>query len=91
MQTIVQTDMTTTLELGDTTACFTLADIIQTACDWHGITISELRGPLRTKRMNHIRQIVISKATKLGYTHEEIGQAINRTRSTVSHLARNAK
>jgi len=91
MQTIVQTDMTTTLELGDTTACFTLTDIVQTVCDWHGITISQLRGPLRTKRMNRIRQIIISKAVDAGYTHEEIGQAINRTRSTVSHLARVAQ
>ena len=91
MQTIVQTDMTTTLELGDTTACFTLTDVVQTACDWHGITIDELRGPLRTKRMNRIRQVIISKATDLGYTHAEIGESINRTRSTVSHLARGDK
>lgn len=89
--TIMLTTMTSSYELGDTTACFALRNIIQTECDWNGVTISQLRSSDRSQRMSRVRQAVIRNAAEMGYTHAEIGEAINRSRSTVSHLARIAK
>ena len=67
----------------------TLRNIRVAVCKEFGITVAELTGPSRERRIAHCRAIFAAMSRKMiEASQERIGREINRHHSTVLHLER---
>lgn len=60
-------------------------DIVKQQCREHNVTIQDVLGSSRRKNLVHIRYKVSKQAYQMGFTQEEIGNALNRDSSTIRH------
>ena len=67
----------------------TLRNIRTAVCKEFGITVAELTGPSRERRIAHCRAVFVAISRKMiKASQERIGREINRHHSTVLHLER---
>ena len=61
----------------------TLAQIINSACDYEGVTMQTLISPVRYGEVVKARELVIWNAVKMGHSFSSIGRALNQHHSTI--------
>jgi chromosomal replication initiation ATPase DnaA len=63
----------------------TINEILDRIAAMHQVPVESLTGPSREANLVRIRDVACYFLAKLGYGHKEIGDHLNRERSTISY------